>query len=101
MVREYKDVDFKQVNNLLSFFNKNINLENNPFYKCLVYEEDNILGVIVFEEIYERVELDYIIVDKNYRKCGIAGKLICLICSQRELLKSTENIQGEAAWQHS
>lgn len=76
MVREYKDGDFKQVNNLLSFFNKNINLENNPFYKCLVYEEDNILGVIVFEEIYERVELDYIIVDKNYRKCGIAGKLI-------------------------
>ena len=28
------------------------------------------------ENIIERIELDYIIVDKNYRKCGIACKLI-------------------------
>ena len=76
MIRFYEASDYKSVNGLLSSFDSNIDLNSNPFYKCLVYEKENILGVIVFEEIYERIELDYIIVDKNYRKCGIACKLI-------------------------
>ena len=42
----------------------------------MLYEENGILGVIVFEEIYERIELDYIIVDNNCRRCGIASKLM-------------------------
>ena len=76
MIRFYKDSDYESVNNLLSFFNNDINLSINPFCKCLLYEENGILGVIVFEEIYERIELDYIIVDNNCRRCGIASKLM-------------------------
>ena len=76
MIRFYKDGDYDSVNRLLFSFDTNINLNTNPYYKCLVYEEKGILGVIVFEEIYERIELDYIIVDNSYRRRGIASKLM-------------------------
>jgi len=76
MIRFYNDSDCDSVNVILSSFGCNIDLNSNPFYKCLVYEENGILGVIVFEEIYGRIELDYIIVDDNYRRLGIASKLM-------------------------
>lgn len=76
MVRFYKDSDDESVNKLLFSFDGNIDLNSNPFYKCLIYEEKGILGVIVFEEIYDRIELDYIIVNDNYRRRGIASKLM-------------------------
>lgn len=76
MVRFYKDSDDESVNKLLLSFDGNIDLNSNPFYKCLIYEEKGILGVIVFEEIYDRIELDYIIVNDNYRRRGIASKLM-------------------------
>ena len=76
MIRLYKDSDYESVNRLLSSFDSNIDLNSNPFYNCLVYDEEEILGVIVFEEIYGRIELDYIIVDNNYRRLGIASKLM-------------------------
>ncbi len=76
MIRFYKDSDYESVNRFLSSFDSNIDLNSNPFYKCLVYEENGILGVILFEEIYGRIELDYIIVDYIYRRRGIASKLM-------------------------
>lgn len=76
MIRFYEDSDYKCVNRLLSSFDSNIDLNSNPFYNCLVYDEEAILGVILFEEIYGRIELDYIIVDDNYRRLGIASKLM-------------------------
>ena len=76
MIRFYKDSDDESVNNLLLSFNKSFNIDSNPFYKCLVYEKKGILGVLVFEEIYDRIELDYIIVNVDYRRCGIASKLM-------------------------
>ena len=76
MIRFYEVSDYESVNRLLSSFDSNIDLNSNPFYKCLVFEENGILGIIVFEEIYGRIELDYIIVDENYRRLGIASKLM-------------------------
>lgn len=76
MIRFYKDSDDESVNKLLFSFDGNIDLNSNPFYKCLIYEEKGILGVAVFEEIYDRIELDYIIVNDNYRRRGIASKLM-------------------------
>ena len=80
MIRFYKDSDDESVNNLLLSFNKSFNIDSNPFYKCLVYEKKGILGVLVFEEIYDRVELDYIVVDNNCRRLGIASKLSPVPC---------------------
>ena len=76
MIRFYKDGDYDSVNNLLLSFSNSINIDSNPFYKCLVYEDKGILGVLIFEEIYDRIELDYIIVDNSYRRRGIASKLM-------------------------
>ena len=76
MIRFCEASNYKSVNGLLSSFDSNIDLNSNPFYKCLIYEEKEILGVIVFEEIYDRIELDYIIVNDNYRRLGIASKLM-------------------------
>lgn len=76
MIRLYKDSDYESVNRLLSSFDSNIVLNSNPFYKCLVYDEEAILGVIVFEEIYEKVDIDYVIVNNNYRRKGVASKLL-------------------------
>ena len=76
MIRFYEVSDYESVNRLLSSFDSNIDLNSNPFYKCLVYEKKGILGVLVFEEIYDRIELDYIVVDNNCRRRGIASKLM-------------------------
>lgn len=76
MIRFFKASDYSYVDNLLRGFNNYIDIKSNPFYKCLVYDDGIIKGCIVFEKIYDRVELDYIVVDKNYRRCGIGNKLI-------------------------
>jgi len=76
MIRFYEDSDYFDVDKLLREFNNDIDLKSNPFYKCIVYDDGVIKGCLVFEEIYERIELDYIIVDNKYRKCGIGNKLV-------------------------
>ncbi len=78
MIREIEEKDFIQVNELLKNFNYELNKEsfNNDFLKTLVYEDDFIKGILVYQYIYNRAEIDYIIVDNNYRKLGIATKLL-------------------------
>lgn len=78
MIREIEEKDFIQVNELLKNFNYELNKEsfNNDFLKVLVYEDDFIKGILVYQYIYNRAEIDYIIVDNNYRKLGIATKLL-------------------------
>lgn len=58
---------------------KNINesLKNNPFFNCYKYEENNkILGYICFEDLIDRIEIDYIYVKPKYRNGKIGSKLI-------------------------
>ena len=78
MIRELDEKDFIKVNELFKDFNYELNKEsfNNDFLKTLVYEDGFIKGVLVYQYIYNRLEIDYIIVDNNYRKLGIATKLL-------------------------
>ena len=78
MIREIEEKDFIEVNRLLDNFNYKLNKEsfNNDFLKTLVYKDNFIKGALVYQYIYNRVEIDYIIVDNNYRKMGIATKLL-------------------------
>ena len=78
MIRELDEKDFIKVNELLKDFNYELNKESfdNDFLKTLVYEDGLIKGVLVYQYIYNRAEIDYIIVDNNYRKLGIATKLL-------------------------
>lgn len=52
-------------------------ISNNPFLKYLIYKEENkLVGFINYSILYERAELNYIYVDKNFRREGIANKLM-------------------------
>ena len=74
MIREFEDKDLNKVNELLKSFN--YELKQNPFLHVIIYEEECIKGVLVYELIYDRIEIDYIIVDETYRKSGIGSKML-------------------------
>lgn len=78
MIRELKKDDILEANLLLSKFNYKITEEsfNNVFFKSFVYVESDIKGIIVYDLLYDRIEIEYIIVDKFYRRNGIGSKLL-------------------------
>ena len=90
MIRELEERDLVSVNNLLNNFNYQLNKEsfNNDFLKVFVYDEDLIKGILVYQYLYDRIEIDYIIVDIDYRKCGIATKLLNFMISKYENIKN-------------
>ena len=71
----------KEVNNEIVFdiISKYFDVKNpfNIYSKTLIYEEDNIIkGILVYDQIYDRIEIDYILVLSEYKRCGIGTKLI-------------------------
>lgn len=60
-------------------------LSQNPFGKILVYKKNNrIIAYLYYSEIYERVEINNIEVEEQYRNMGIGTEL---------LKKLTESVQ--------
>lgn len=78
MLRELKIEDIEEANLLLSKFNYQIKKESfyNIFLKSLVYYNNGIKGIIVYDLLYDRIEIEYIIVDVEYRKRGIGTLLL-------------------------
>lgn len=78
MIRYLKKEDINKANKLLANFNYKISEYSlqNPFFRGLVYVEDDIKGIVVYDLLYDRVEIEYIIVEDKYRKKGIGSKLI-------------------------
>lgn len=78
MIRYINYDDINNVNELLKDFNYSISKSSleDSFFKGLVYDDKIIKGVLLFRTIYERIELEYIIVDKSYRKSKIATYLM-------------------------
>ena len=49
----------------------------NPFIKYIMYEEENtVVGYLCFEDIYDRFEIDDLLVCNEYRGKGIGSKLM-------------------------
>ena len=73
-----KDVEnIEETMNLLQNFKQNVGNISNPYLKIKgYYINKQIVGVILYEDIYNRFEIDYIIVNSKYRCKGIASKLI-------------------------
>ena len=68
--------DIKVINSFLLFFNTSIK-EIDCFQKFMIYKKDNKnIGFIDFSFIYDRIEINYIYVDSDYRKQQIGTKLI-------------------------
>ena len=96
MIREFEEKDFITVNNLLNNFNYKLDKEsfNNDFLKVLVYEENFVKGILVYQYLYDRIEIDYIIVDNNYRNLGIATKLLnYMIAKHKNMLNITLEVR--------
>ena len=64
-----------EVNKLLQIFN--VEYSENEFRNVLVYEENNVIvGVLVYLLIYDRAEIEYIVVKDEYKNKGIGSKLL-------------------------
>ena len=91
MLRTADEKDLIIINKMFkSYFNTEI--KNDVFSKIIVFEHDKILGFISYSIIYERAELNYIAVDKQYRKQGIAKELMNYMI---EDIKNLDNITLE------
>lgn len=84
MIRKSIATDY----NILSLFYREFDengidlFDSDPFSRIYVYEENNqIAGFISYSIVYERAEINYIYVDHNFRRKGIASDLLayCLI----------------------
>lgn len=71
-----KEINNEEVLNIISNY---FSVKNpfNIYSKTLVYEENNIIkGILIYDEIYDRIEIDYILVLNEYKRHGIGKKLI-------------------------
>lgn len=76
MIEFIEKSHYEEADELLSYFSYNLNFNSDPFLKCLVLKEDQINAVLVFDEIYDRIEIKYIVVREEYRKQGFGSDLI-------------------------
>ena len=67
---------------------------NNPFFNAMCYFERDLIGVLVFKELYERIEIEYIVVDKVNRSRKVASKLMDFLIGYAHN-KQIENISLE------
>lgn len=52
-------------------------MENNPFAKYLILEENNqIIGYLYYSDIYDRAEINQIEINSIHRNCGKASELL-------------------------
>ena len=77
MIKELNEKILDQVNNLLSENNYNKIDTYNEFTKRYCFlDNDKVVGYIEYSIYYERVELNYIVVDKECRHKQIATRLM-------------------------
>ena len=76
MIRKASPEDLKELY-LLVEKEFGVKYKDNVFTNWLVYEEDDeIIGFINYDSIYENAEIEYIFVKEEHRKLGIATKLL-------------------------
>ena len=78
MIRNLELGDLENVNRILNHFNYNISQNdlNKAFFNAIIYDDNGIKGVVVYDLIYNRIEIEYIIVESSERRQGIATKMM-------------------------
>lgn len=82
MIRKAINSDFEVISTYYREFQQNeVDLfDLGPFAHLYVYEKNRkIVGFICYSIIYDRAEIDYIYVDKDYRKEHIASEFMELV----------------------
>lgn len=95
MIEEFNDKDLNIINSFLKSFDFNINSTslNNDFMHIITYKDSIIKGVLVYSLIYDRIEIDYIIVDEKYRNHGIATKLLNYVIENNNISNITLEVR--------
>lgn len=71
------------------------NNTHNPFgYKLEYYEQGTLIGTLDYSHIYDRIEIDNIIVEETHRNKGIGTKLMAYLVSVA-IQKRAQNITLE------
>ena len=77
MIRKYQISDYNSVEKMLKDeFNISFPQENVFSKKLVCVKDGKVVGVLVFSIMYERAEIDYICVKKEYRNKNLATDLI-------------------------
>lgn len=77
MIRKYQISDYNSVEKMLKDeFNISFPQENVFSKKLVCVKNGKVVGVLVFSIMYERAEIDYICVKKEYRNKHLATDLI-------------------------
>lgn len=77
MINNYIDNYYEYLKENIKEFDVEYLKKENPFLKNYVYLENNQpIGLISYTLIYDRIELEYIWTSFEYRKKGIASKLM-------------------------
>ena len=69
MIKETNNINI--INSFLKYFDTE--MSNNPYRKYLLYDDS---AILVYSEIYDRLEIDYIYVLEEFRNQKIASKLL-------------------------
>lgn len=86
MISSTKDLNI--INEFLKNFNTSIE-EIGVFSNYLIYKEkDSVVGFLNYDLIYDRIEIDYIYVNPEYRKQGIASKLFNFMVENSKNIKN-------------
>ncbi len=94
IVRCFLDKDIKRINELGSIF-PNYEFKLDFFSKCIVLEENNcVIGFAIYSIIYDRAEIEYIVIDESYQNKGYAKKIMNSIIDDC-LLNKCNNITLE------
>ena len=65
-----------KIDNLLKIYFPHYRRTNDPFENIAIYKDKEIKGIVVYSIIYERSEINYILVMKNYRHQNIGTQLL-------------------------
>lgn len=79
-----KEVKFSDILEFILRFFPNYKVSLDPYEKVYAYFDDDIIGFISSSIIYERCEINYIAVEENYRRRGIAQKLLEFVISNNQ-----------------
>jgi len=80
MLTSYNSSYFNSLKKIVKDFNVDYLKQDNPFLKNYVFlDSNNVIGLISYSLIYDRIELEYIWVKEEYRKSGIASQMMDLM----------------------
>lgn len=91
-IRFANNDDLIALNQLLSNFKHKTDL-NLDYDKYLVIEEESLIGFLNYYKLYDKIEIQYIFVEKNYRNKGYATDLLNFLSNEEKYSSITLEVK--------